>query len=193
MRLPPISPNELLPEQRPLFDQIKADTDAHMHGFTKARNDGALVGPFNPMIHFPQFGSAAFNMNVALSEHSTLPKTSHEVAILVTGARFAARYELYAHEAVGSQAGLSSSKIATIVAGQRPVDLTEEEAAAYDVASVLTRGGQLPESTYRRALDLFKETGVAELMYLIGFYCLISVLLNGYDADVPGSDESTAL
>lgn len=192
MRLPPIAPDALRADQRPLFEQIKAQTDAHMHGFIKARKDGALVGPFNPMIHFPQFGKAVWGMNVALSEHSTLPKTSHEVAILVTGAHFAARYELYAHEVVGLQAGLSVSKIATIVAGQRPLDLTEEEAATYDVAYALTRGGQLPESTYKRALDLFKEAGIAELMYLVGFYCLISVLLNGYDADVPGSDESVA-
>ena len=188
MRLKPIAPPELTDAQRPLFEQIKAQTDAHMHGFVKAQHDGALLGPFNPMVHFPQYGNAAWGLNVALSEHSTLPKPVHELVILVTGARFSARYELYAHEAVGEQAGLSKSKIASLASGGRPGDLTDEEAVAFDTASVLARGAQLPESTYQAAAAAFGEQGTAELIYLVGFYCLISVLLNGYDVGVPGRD-----
>ena len=188
MRLEPIPPSNLNDEQRPLYEAIKAQTDAHMRGFVKAREDGALLGPFNPMVRFPQFGAAAWGVNVALSENSTLPKAAHEVAILVVGARFASRYELYAHEAVGEQAGLSKSKIASLAAGSRPADLTQEEVVAYDVASALARGGPLPASTYHAAVAAFGETGTAEMIYLVGFYCLISVLLNGYDAPVPGQD-----
>ncbi len=188
MRLEPISPSELSAEQQPLFEQIKAQTDAHMYGFVKARSDGALLGPFNPMLHFPQFGGAVWGVNTALSEHSTLPKPVHELAILVAGARFSSRYEIYAHEAVAEQAGLSKSKIASLAAGGRPGDLTDEEGIAFDAASALTRGAQLPESTYRAVLAAFGEQGTAELIYLVGFYCLISVLLNGYDVGVPGRD-----
>ena len=190
MRLKPIAPSDLTEEQRPLFEQIQAQTQAHMHGFVKARKDGALVGPFNPMVHFPKFGAAAWSVNVALSENSSLPKPVHELVILVTGARFSSRYEIYAHEAVAEQAGLSPSKIASLAVGGRPNDLTEDESLAFDVASVLTRGAQLPTSTYQAAVGAFGEQGAAEMIYLIGFYCLISVLLNGYDADVPGSDET---
>ena len=63
-----------------------------------------------------------------------LPKPVREVAILVTGACFNSRYELYAHERVAEGTGLSPAKIATIAAGQRPADLSAAEAAAYDVA-----------------------------------------------------------
>ena len=51
------------------------------------------------------------------------------------------------------------------------------------------RGAQLPETTYQAALAAFGADGVAELIFLAGFYCLISVLLNGYDAAVPGRAE----
>ena len=54
---------------------------------------------------------------------------------------------------------------------------------------MLTRGGQLPEATYRAALAAFGEHGLAELVYLIGSYCTISVLLNAYDVSVPGREE----
>ena len=192
MRLPPIAPSDLSEYQRPLYESIKANLDAHMHGFVSARADGALIGPFAPMLHFPHYGAAAWGVNTALGENSTLPKGAHEVAIFVTGTRFSARYEIYAHEKVAAGVGLSASAIAIIVAGQRPADLSTEEGVAYDVAAVLTRGGQLPASTYQQALAAFGAQGTAELIYLVGFYCLISVLLNGYDMSVPGTEEGLA-
>ena len=52
---------------------------------------------------------------------------------------------------VAKQDGLTQPKLGTIVAGQRPSDLTLEEGAAYDVAAALTAGGVLPETTYQAA------------------------------------------
>ena len=40
--------------------------------------------------------------------------------------------------------------------GERPGDLTEQEAAGYDVATALINGSVLPEPTYRCALALFE-------------------------------------
>ncbi|MGA2901761.1 MAG: carboxymuconolactone decarboxylase family protein [Candidatus Acidiferrales bacterium] len=191
MRLDPIPPKNLSSEQRPLFDRIQAGIEAHLKGFISKRADGALIGPFNAMLHFPQFGTANWDYITALMEHSTLPKPAHEVAILVVGAHYSSRYELYAHEHVAARSGLSDAKIATIVAGERPVDLTREESIAYDVASKLARGGQLPEATYQAALSAFGEQGTAELVHLIAGYCLTSVILNAYDVSVPGAEESS--
>jgi hypothetical protein len=43
----------------------------------------------------------------------------------------------------------------------------------------------LPELTYRQAVDAFGESGAAELIYLVGLYCLVSCTLNGFDVPVP--------
>ena len=86
MRLVPIPPQELDASQRQLFDSIVGFTKAQHPKFTFADEGGALVGPFNPMLHFPQFGKAAWGVNVALSENTTLPKPVHELVILLTGA-----------------------------------------------------------------------------------------------------------
>jgi 4-carboxymuconolactone decarboxylase len=168
--------------------RIQAGIESHFKGFVSKRADGALIGPFNVMLHFPQFGTASWDYITALLEHSTLPKSAHEVAILVVGARYSSRYELYAHEHVAVRSGLSDAKIATIAAGERPDDLNREEGIAYDVASKLARGGQLPEATYQAALRTFGDQGTAELVHLIGNYCLTSVILNAYDVAVPGSE-----
>jgi hypothetical protein len=65
------------------------------------------------------------------------------------------------------------------------VGLTREEAVAYDTASALGGGSPLPDLLYRQAVQTFGEEGTAELINLVGFYCLISVILNGFDVPVP--------
>ncbi len=189
MRLKPIVPAELSAEQKSLYAEMKKGIEKYLTGFVSSTPAGALVGPFNPMLHFPQFGKAAWAYTTALIENSTLPKKAHEVAILATGAHFGTRYELYAHERVASKAGLSDEKIATIAGGQRPSNLTTEEGVAYDVATRLSRGGQLPESTYQAAIEAFGKEGTAELVYLVGGYAMISVMLNAWDISVPGREE----
>lgn len=108
-----------------------------------------------------------------------------ELAILVTGTHFHAGYELYAHVAVAEQRGLDDDLISTVVAGQRPANLSSELAAAYDVASSLVRGSVLPDPVYAKAVKQFGPDGAAELIYLVGFYCLVSLTLNGFDVPVP--------
>jgi len=81
--------------------------------------------------------------------------------------------------------GLSDEKLATIVAGQRPVDLTKQEAVAYDFAAALVSGGVLPVLTYKAAVQQCGTHGAAELSYLIGLYCMVSVTLNTFDVPVP--------
>jgi hypothetical protein len=153
------------------------------------RHDGALIGPFNGWLHFPQFGRHAWALNKALWEHAVLPGDIHQLVILVTAARFGARYEIYGHEYFAVRAGLSQHKVATIVAGQRPADLSAEEGAAYDMAAALNRGASLPETTYRTALRLFGEKGVAEIVYLVGCFAMVAITLNAFDASVPGREE----
>ena len=140
MRLPPIPPDQLSPEQKPLYDELRAGIAAQFKGFQTIREDGALLGPFNPWLHEPAIGKAVWDLTKAVSARSSLPEPVRQVAILVTGARFRATYELYAHVRVAEQKGLPKDRIATIVAGQRPSDLSPEEALAYDVAAALNAG-----------------------------------------------------
>jgi hypothetical protein len=187
MRLPLIPPAALSAEQRPLAADMLAGIAQNFHGFTATAPDGTLLGPWNPWIHWPRMGGPVWELVKALSTAPTLPKPVREVAILVTGAKFRSAYEIYAHVLVAEQRGLPDAKLATIVAGQRPADLTAEEGVAYDVASALVAGGVLPELTWRLAVETFGQDAAAELIYLVGLYCMVSVTLNGFDVPVPES------
>ncbi|HVM77637.1 MAG TPA: 4-carboxymuconolactone decarboxylase [Stellaceae bacterium] len=190
MRLPLLSPSELDSAQRPLYRDMREGIERNFKGFTAIDAAGRLIGPWNPWLRFPKFGGPVWELVKALSTAPGLPRPVREVAILVTGARFHAAYEIYAHVLVAELRGISDAKIATIVAGERPVDLTREESVAYDIASALVSGGVLPELTYRQAVAQFGVAGAAELISLVGLYCMVSVTLNGFDVPVPEASDA---
>ena len=97
MRLPLIAPANLTPEQKPLYDDMRHGIETSFKGFQAIAADGALIGPWNPWLHLPQFGGPVWDLVKALSRSPTLPKPVREVAILVTGTHFRSGYELYAH------------------------------------------------------------------------------------------------
>jgi len=189
MRLDPIPPENLSTDQRELHDDMARVVDTNFGELVIRRGDGAFVGPFNPWLHFPQFGRHAWALNCSLWEHSVLPSRVHQLVILVTAAKFGARYEIYGHEYFAERAGLSAAKIATVVAGERPGDLDRAEGTAYDMAAALNRGGALPETTYRAAIAAFGDVGAAEIVFLVGCFSVVAVTLNAFDVSVPGRDD----
>ena len=81
-----------------------------------------------------------------------------------------------------------AQRLATLVAHLKPNDLTADENLAFDIAHALVRGGTLPEPLYRLAVATFGQRGTNELIHLVGFYCLVSMTLNGFDVPVPERD-----
>jgi len=147
LRAMPIPPSELSSEQRVLYNDMTATIQSHLTGFQTAGKDGALVGPWSAWLQEPVIGGAIWNLTKVITTQATLPVTVRQTAILVVGAHFNAAYELYAHMSMASAGHvMSTTKITAIAAGQRPADLSSEEACAYDVANALTKGGVLPDS-----------------------------------------------
>lgn len=185
MRLNPIPPDELSPELRYIHDEIAKLVTGSQQQVNMTEPNGALNGPFPAMLHHPQFGIPALEFLRSLDRLAALPKPIREVAILTVGAAFSARYELYAHEIMGAVAGLQPDTIATLAAGSTPGNLSDEEHIAHIIAHTLTRGRAVPTSTYQRAIQLLDAKGVGELIFLIGGYSLIAMLLNGFDVPAP--------
>lgn len=185
MRLPLIAPDALTDEQRPLYDDMKRGIQSNFNDFQTVRDDGALMGPWNPWLRFPGPGKAIWELTKAMSMAATLPDKPRQIAILVTGAHFDAAYEIYAHIAVAEREGMPDKRLSELCANIKPDDLSPEESVAYDVAFALVNGGVLPEPCYALAVETFGLDGAAELIHLVGLYCLVSMTLNGFNVPVP--------
>jgi alkylhydroperoxidase family enzyme len=185
LRLPLIPPASLTAEQKALYDDMRKGIATNFNAFKVEREDGALMGPWNPWLHEPAIGKAIWNLTLAMTANAALPDNARQIAILVVGARYNAAYELYAHVAVAEREGMSAERLAALVAGQKPTDLSREENVAFDFSHALARGGVLPEPLYRLAVDTFGQHGANELIYLVGLYALVSTTLNGFNVPVP--------
>lgn len=185
MRAPPIPPDQLAPALRQVHDEIANLVGRSQKQVNMLDSQGALTGPFPPMLQHPQFGIPALTFLRSLDTHATLDKAVREVAILTVGGAFGARFELYAHEIMAAAFGLAPGVIATLAAGGRPHGLSEQQAIAHDIARSLVTGHIVPEATYQQAVRLLGRDAVAELIFLIGGYCLIATILNGFDVPAP--------
>jgi 4-carboxymuconolactone decarboxylase len=190
MRLPYVSPQNLTAVQRPLHDDMKAGATAKYQTFETVRADGALMGPWSAWLHEPELGTAIWGLSKAMTRFKHLPELVRQVAILVVGARFRAAYEIYAHSVVGRSAGILEPELTAILSGIRPVGLSHEAETAYDVATALLAGGVLDTALYAQSLELFGQLGTSELICLVGYYCFVSMTLNGFDVPVPGATEA---
>lgn len=185
MRLPLIAPADLTAQQQPLYEDMKKGIASNFNDFKTVREDGALMGPWNPWLHEPVIGKAVWELTKAMTARATLPDQPRQIAILVTGAHFDAAYELYAHIAVAEREKMSPQRLSELCANIKPRDLSAQESVAYDVAFALVNGGVLPEPCYRLAVNTFGQKGTNELIYLVGLYALVSMTLNGFDVPVP--------
>lgn len=185
MRITPLSPEMLGPELRQVHDQIASLVAASQGQVTMLDAQGALLGPFPAMLHFPSFGIPALGFLRSLDKGATLDKKVREVAILTVGGLFGARFELYAHEIMAEAFGLLPEVIASLAAGGRPYGLNPTETIAHDMAAALVKGRIVPDSTYQQALKLLGREGTGELIFLISGYCLIAIILNGFDLSAP--------
>jgi len=185
MRIKPMHPDTLSPEIRNVHDEITKLVGRSQSQVNMLDAQGALLGPFTPMLRYPQFGIPALSFLRTLDTHATLSRTVREVAILTVGGALGARFELYAHEIMAETFGISQNIIATLASGGRPHGLNEQETIAHDIAHTLVTGHIVPASAYKLAVHLLGQEGVAELYFLIGGYSLIATILNGFDIPAP--------
>jgi 4-carboxymuconolactone decarboxylase len=185
MRLQPLPPESLDTELRFVHDEISNLITKSQGQASMIDSQGALLGPFPAMLHFPQFGIPALSFIRTLDTYATLDKKVREVAILTVGSTFGARFELYVHEIMAKAFGLSKSVVASLSAGIRPEGLNQQEAITYDIAYTLTHGKIVSNSTYQYAVDVLGKEAVGELFFLIGSYTFIAMILNGFDIPAP--------
>lgn len=183
-RLTPLRPEAMTNDQRTLYDAILGGK----RGPGMRGEDGALIGPFNAMLLNPHVGDRVQRLGEALRFDISLPRNVIEVATLVVGSHWRAQFEWWAHERLAKQAGVSETVIAAIKHGERPDFSNDDEAGAYDVASELYRTQRLTDASYAKAVQRFGESGVFELIALVGYYSLVSLLLNGFDVPLPAGE-----
>ena len=111
-----------------------------------------------------------------------------ELAIIVTGRKWTAQYEFYAHRKLAIEAGLRAEIADAVAKGERPENMSEDEAEVYDFASELLNSGEVSDATFERIKTRFGERGVLDLVGACGYYSLVSMVLNVARVPLPAGE-----
>jgi 4-carboxymuconolactone decarboxylase len=183
-RLPDVHRDQLTPQGKAVWDSIVATRGDHV-----VTEDGALIGPFNAMVHAPDAGGPLGSLGAALRFGTSLGRRLTEVAILTVASRWQAEFEWSAHTRIAREAGVSDAVIDAIGTGEEPAFTADDERIVHATARELVANGHLSPATYAAAHELLGDTGAVELVALCGYYTTISFLLNAFDVPLPAGVE----
>jgi 4-carboxymuconolactone decarboxylase len=192
-RLPLLDPINLVGKQRELYEKILADVVpwADTAGFLSKDQWGHLIGPFNAPLYSPEMAGAFLALQKIEAEHTSLSKQTRQVVILSVGSVWKAPYEIYAHSAEASKAGLSPDQVDKLVAGHPDDSLSEVDQIAQRFTVELTRDHVVEDGTYILAQKALGDKGLVEMLVLIGCYLSVCALLNAFRIPVPSSNTKT--
>ena len=148
---------------------------------------GALVGPFVALLRSPELMEHAQRMGEYLRYRSAIGPRLSELAILVTARQWNQQVEWAIHAPIALEQGVAAAAIEAIARRVRPEGMDEEAAAVHDFCIELHVHKRVSDDTYARALALFGEQGVVDLMGINGYYTLLSMVMNGAQTAVPPS------
>lgn len=172
-RLPPLPPAQWTEAQR---REAQAIIDGPR---------GALIAPFVPLLRSPELMGHAQRMGEYLRYRSALPLRLSELAILDVARRWSQPVEWAIHAPIALAQGVAAATVAALAAGRAPEDLPEDEAAVLAFCDELQRQRAVGDATWQRALQALGETGVVDLMALVGYYTLLAMVMNASRTPAP--------
>lgn len=184
-RLPYLNPETLNEEQKKFYDSNMEAMQTMPYLWLTPEKE--LNGPSNVMLHEPEIGNLLFPLNRVMIKTSIDRNggKAHEVAVLFTVSAAKAHYGMYAHTQLAKKFGLTDTQIAAIINGEKPADLDEKEAAAFDLAKALNQVGAIPGAVYDHCVKVLGQSGFNAIMFAVGMFKLIGTILNAYNEPVP--------
>jgi 4-carboxymuconolactone decarboxylase len=175
MRVDDVRPEDMTPQQKEVAAAIAGT------------RGGVVRGPFAIWLRNPPLAAAADKLGTALRQGS-LEKRLFELMVLVIARHWSAQYEWYAHAKQGLAAGLASAVVEAIRERRPPEFTRDDERLIYDVVIEMNETRTLSQPTYGRTVAALGLDRTIELITSIGFYTMVAIMLNGFDAPVPGGE-----
>jgi len=166
-RFPPLTPDQMTDEQRAVVDAIQSGP-----------RGAGLRGPFNALLRSPVLCDLVQRVGAYVRFSSSIPAPLNELAICMAGRKWGAQYEFFAHRRLGIEAGLRPAILDAVAAGRRPAEMSGDETLVYEFVTDLLSTGAVSDASYGAVLDRFAERGVMDLVGAVGYYSLVSMVLN---------------
>jgi 4-carboxymuconolactone decarboxylase len=184
-RFPIIQPDQMNAEQKKLMEALLAGPRGGGNVSPDMVQRMLQRGPFNAWLRSPDLGQRLQNVGEYIRFKTSLPLRLNEFAILITAREWTSQYEWYAHYPLAMKAGLDPKVADELALGKRPSSMKDDEAAVYDFCIQLHRTKNVDDAVFSRAVALFGEQGVVDLIGVSGYYTAVSMTLNVAQVPIP--------
>jgi len=163
-----------LPAMEQMNEAQRAAAQALIDGPRKG-----VYGPFLPLLRSPVLLDRVAKVGEYLRFDSLLDARIRELATCAAARHVHNQFEWHMHAPLAIKAGVDAQVIDALRQGARPVQgLREDEEVALDFTRELLHAHGCCDATYARARQAFGEQGVVELATLVGYFVMVSWLMN---------------
>ena len=189
-RLVPLRPDQLDAAQRRLYDAVLASPRGQ-GGARRLiqREDGSLTGPFDAWLRSPVLGEHLERVGMALRTRHRAARRRPRDRGVGGGARLVGGLRVVGarpRRATRRRARRRPSRRSVTGAGPRFEDPACQ--AAHDVAHELVERRRLDSPTLERAREALGERALVEVVTLVGFYQLVSGILESFHPPGPSAE-----
>ena len=172
MRLPPLSKEQVPPDQRHLVDEITA-------------RRGYLADAFATMLYSPAAAARVAAVGGYIKFDSDLDPRLKQLAILVAGLEGGSQYE-FSHHArrAREEMGIPESVIEAIRDGSVPQGLKPSETSVVRYAQELTRDREVSDETFEAVLEQLGPPALVDLTVVICYFTMLGYLWNALDVEL---------
>jgi 4-carboxymuconolactone decarboxylase len=156
-----------------LDDAQRAAAQALIDGPRKA-----VYGPFVPLLRVPALLDRVAQLGEALRFGGTLDARVRELVTCAAASTVGNQFEWVMHQPLALAAGVDAAALEAVRLGARPEGLAADEQAALDFAEELMRRHGVADPTWQRACERLGEAGAVELATLVGYFVMVSWVMN---------------
>ena len=154
-----------------------------------------LRGPVGMWMHSPVLAEAVFDLRQRVRYGTPKDQRLTELIILTTAREISNQYEWSAHEPLGQAAGLEQDIIEVIKYRKDMNSLPsiegfgEIEQTLVQFTRELVSEEKVSTPTFNKAIELFGNEGVVDIVGLVGYYNFVAMTLKAFDVQRPVGSE----
>ncbi len=152
-----------------------------------------VYGPFVPLLRSPVLLDRVARVGEYLRFESVLDARVRELVTCAAARHVSNQFEWAMHAPLAIAAGVSAAAIESLRQGAAPKELAADEAAALDFAQEILRCDGVSDAGYGAALRHFGEQGVVELATLVGYFVMVSWVMNVARTPAPPDAKASPL
>jgi alkylhydroperoxidase family enzyme len=140
--------------------------------------DGEALNIFRTLAHQPTLLKRFNLLGGAFIAHGLLPAREREIVILRVGWNCRSVYEFGQHTVLGRDVGLSDDEIASLATTRASGAWSADDEALIALADEICADDCASDATFTALRRRWSDAELVELVALVGFYRMVSGLLN---------------